>query len=595
MADENLIDVSETKKTLSDEGLLLKLRAWSKGVSDERLKAEVLWYEIQLYCDGDHYILLPDRNKSSGGTIRVQPISRRKGELQRTINKIRPMLRALKATTTSTEIRYEVPGGSPDAVIGSNYLNWFVSNYDGTGVSNGFHDVIGDVVEYGFTRSVGYFDVYWNPYKARPEVESRDPFDLLVDKNGKYALRTYVLRKEDLKSAKNYDGELLFKNIDSLPPTSRQSSSDIYDNYLQNKYEKATAKNDDLSEVMVEEYHILEEIEQKVEEGKASAGPVKCQVRIITSVKGQDKINSDEIDDDNEIRFIPFYPERKANSVYTEPWLKDALDPQKSLDNTFTHMEEFMRTMGKGRLIKRKGVTVDRISDKDGQVIEYEGIEPPVFDSGLNIKNSDFNFTDTAIRMIEDVVGLHPFEIQNQRVAKAIGYLLAQDEQNTSEPFRNLKAALVKVGQRLLKLGNKHMVASQNIFWWENGQRVSGSVIGKTQQPPEGAKQIQNVEGLTVDIIPRGAFASLAREEKINQLVQNGMITNPEVAIMGMNIGNVRELVDKEMAFRAQQQAMQAQQAQMGQQQPQGNGRVQPSQQDELRKTIEDLKASITQ
>ena len=602
MADENLIDGQKAEKTAKDEGLLLKLRDWSKQESNSRIKQEALWYELQVFCDGDQWIYVPDKSKSSGGTIRIQPRVRRKGEILRTINKIRGMVRALKATTTSTEIRYEVPGGSQDAQVGSNYLNWYVDNYRAAkgATVNSFHDVVGDAAEFGFLRSVGYFDVYWNPCKARPEIESRDPFDLLVDRYGKYALRTYTMRKEDLKTAKNYDGELLFKNIDSPPITTRHSASDVYNNYLDNKYERAGSKNDDLSEVMLEEYHILEEIEEKTEEGQvsegqASAGKVKYQVRIITSIKDQEKINSDEIDDDDELRFVAFYPERKPNEVYTEPWIKDALDPQKSLNNTFSHMEEFMRVMGKGRLIKRKGVNVDRISDVDGQMIEYEGIEPPVFDSGANIKNSDFNFTDMAGRMIEDVIGLHPSEIQNQRVAKAIGYLLAQDEQNTSEPFRNLKGALVKVGQRLLKLANRHMVASQDIFWWQGGQRTEGKVIGNQKEVPEGVRQIQNVEGLTVDIIPRGAFASLAREEKINQLVQNGMITNPEVAMEGMNIGNVAELVAKEMAFRAQQaqiQAQQAQQGQMGQGQPQqqGNGMAQ---QGELRKVVEDLKAEI--
>jgi UDP-galactopyranose mutase len=49
------------------------------------------------------------------------------------------------------------------------------------------------------------------------------------------------------------------------------------------------------------------------------------------------------------------------------------------------------------------------------------------------------------------------------------------------------------------------------------------------------------------------------------QLVQNGMITNPEVAMMGMNLGNISELVAKEMAYREQQRQLQIQQGQQSQ------------------------------
>ncbi len=582
-------ELEKAKKRESDSQLLSKLRGWAKAKSDARIKQEVLWYEIQLYVDGDHWVLLPDKNSSIAGAIRVQPIRKRKGELQRTINKMRPQLRALKSKTTATEIRYEVPGGSEDAILSSKYLNWFIDNYDGVrrgdDSPNSFHDVVGDVVELGFKRKYGYFDVYWNPYRTRPEIEVRDPFDLLVDEHGKYARRTYLMRKEDIKTAKTYDGDLLFKNIDEskLTPTSKQSSSDIYNNYLDSKNQKQNSKDNNLGEVMVEEFHILEEVETVVEEGQASAGATRYQIRIASTIEGQETIGGEEVDDDDEIRFIPFSPERNS-----EVWLKDLIDPQKAIDNAYTHMEEFMRTMGKGRLMKRKGVTIDRISDKDGQIVEWNGPEAPTFDGGVNIKGSEFTFLDVSMRIMEDIGGLHPSEIYNQKVAKAISYLLAQDAENTSEPFRNLASALVRVGHRILKLANKHMVASQEIFWWQQGQRQTSRIIGNTEQAPEGAQQIKNIEGLTVDIIPKGAFAALAREEKIKELVQNGMITNPAVAMEGMNIGNVRELVEKEMAFRQEAQ-QQAQQPQPGQSAPQPPGQSEEG----IRETIDSLRQEI--
>lgn len=540
MPNENYIDSKQNKASQKDEDKLKTCRSWAKQSKDSRTLQEVLWYEIQLFRDGDHWVKR-ESNKSTGSSIRIQPIPRGRGELQRTFNKFRALLRALKATATSTEIRFEVPGGSEDEVMGSNYLNWFTDKHD-------LSEQVSDVVDFGLTRSVGYFDVYWDSTKASPSVMARDPFDVLMDKHGKYARRTYTMRKKDFVEAKDSEGEPLFKNTKTIPTTDKQSSSEIYDNYLRSKYKDGGVnKESELGDVMVEEYHILE---QK-DDGKG-------QVRIVTTVEGSEFINKDEVYDDYELRFIPYWPERRPGDIYNEPWMKDALDPQRSLDSMYTHMEEFIRTMGKGRFLKRKdGTTLDRITDKNGQQIEWSGEKPDYLEMG-HIGTDQFNFDQKVEGNMEDVVGIHPSQIRKTTTAKGIGYLIAQDETNISEPFKNLKTSLTKVGKRLLKLANRHMVASQDIFWWQNGQRTSGKVIGGGEEL-EGASQIKNIDGLTVDLIPKGAFAALAREEKIMGLVKAGILTNPEVIAEGLNLGSVRELYEKELAFRSQQAEQQAQ------------------------------------
>ena len=150
----------------------------------------------------------------------------------------------------------------------------------------------------------------------------------------------------------------------------------------------------------------------------------------------------------------------------------------------------------------------------------------------------------------------------------------------------------MRVGHRLLKLANRHMMSSQDIFWWQNGQKMQASVISpNAQNKPEGAKEIQNIESLTVDLVPKGAFAALAREEKVMQLVQNGILTNPEVIAEAMNMGNVRELVEKEMAFRAQQAEQAQAQVQPGPTgTPQGEGLAD---QTDIREVVEELKSQL--
>ncbi len=561
-----------TEKPRKDEEFLDKLRKVIKGEENARIKEEVLWYEIQLYLDGDHYVLIPDKDRSSASSLKVTPIQKRKGEIRRTYNKIRPLFRAIKATTTATDVRWEVQGGDENEILASNYLNWFID----VDKARPFTEVVTEVVGNGFARRTGWFDVYWDSQRAMPAVASRDPFDLVIDRYRKYARRTYTMRKEDVKNAKA-GNDFIFKNTEKLASTSRKSASDIYDNYLNKKYNSTgfNDKDDDLSDVMMEEFHILEQKDDG-----------SFLVRVVTTSKDSTVIHREDEYEDNELRFIEFSPEKGSK----EPWMKDALDPQKSMDNIYSHMEEFIRTMGKGRVMKRKGVILDRISDKDGQVVEYDGIEKPEFMAGLPISGDQFNFEKQIEFAMEDLVGIHPSQVRNTTTAKGIGYLLAQDETNTSEPSKNLKNSLVRVGHRLLKLANRHMMSSQDIFWFQDGQKMSASVISpNADNKPEGTKEIKVPDSLTVDLVPRGAFAALAREEKVMQLVQNGIITNPEVAMEGMNIGNVRKLVEKEKQFRKENPPVQPKvPGTPGS--PQGSGAME---QTDLRSVVEDLKSSI--
>ena len=543
---QNMVDVEKHKKTRSDEELVNKLRdQWAKPLRESRVRDELTFYEIQLILDGRHWMVIPDKDRSTSTSIRISPVRKRKGEIMRTYNKTRSLLRTLKANTTATEIRYEVQGSNQDEIMAGNYLNWYVDR-DPT-----FSETVGDVVTLGFKRKTGYFYPHWDSQKMEPVVIACDPFDLLVDEYGKYALRTYTMRKEDLKNAKGADGPL-FKDIEDVKTTSKQSASEIYNNYLSSKSPKQAGQND-MGDVMLEEYHIIEEKEVETEEGEASQGKTTSQTRIITTSEDSVKIHREDTYDEDELCFIAYQPERNA-----EPWLADALDPQRTLDNMYSHMEEFYRVLGKGRVMKRKGIKMDRISDRDGQVVEYDGPDSsrPTFENPGSIGGDQFNFFGLVSSAMEDAVGQHPDQVRKTETAKGIGYLMAQDQTNISEPWKNLKSSLIKLGHKLITLGNRHMMTSQEIFWWHQGQMQEAKIVGSGSPQtdlPQDVYHIKNPRALRVDLIPKGEFAALAREEKAMQLVQNGILTNPEVIMNLMNIGDIREAVDKEMAFRAEQ------------------------------------------
>jgi len=556
---ETVVKNNESEKSRKDETTLADLRRWAEKTADERIKQEVLWFELQLLKDGDHFTVIPDRDKNRATTLKVRAIKRRRGEIMRVVNKFRALIRILKATTAATDMRWEVPGGDENEILASNYLNWFRDKDK----IEPFAEVVSDVVEYGFMRSVGYFDPYWDPQLAKPVVRSRDPFDLLMDRYEKKARRTYILREEEVRKGKDSDDTLLFKETGALNPTTRQSGSEVFDNYLATKYPRLSqSEEDDKGDIMMEEFHELEQVDEAIrDESDTEApstdgkGPILVDVgefvvRMTTTSKGSEKIHDKDFYVDEELRFIPYHPERRPNDIYNEPWMKDAMDPQRSIDNVFSHMEEFIRTMGKGRLLKRKGQVLDKISDRDGQIVEYDG-EKPEFADPRSMGNDQFKFFEIAELMMEDVVGIHPSQIRKTETARGIGFLIALDQTNISEPFKNLQNALVKVGHKILALANKHMMSTEDIFWFQDGKRTSAKVIsGQATNKPDGVKEILNPDSLTVELVPRGQFAALAKEEKIISMAQAGVIRSPGVILKALNAGNVSELLEEEMKFR---------------------------------------------
>lgn len=535
----------EAKPQRDDEKYVGGLRAFKKATADYRTKQEVLWYEIQLLKDGDHYQVVNASGATSvAGTIKITPIRKRRGEIMRTINKFRSLVRSIKAFTMSTELRWEVVGDSDEAKTASNYLNWYSQS------QSKFQEVIREVLEYGLLRSVGYFDVYWDNDQKLPVVASRDPFDLYWDRNGQGVIRTYRKPVKDIRTEKDASGDFAFK-IDGkeipketiIPSTNKQSSSDIQQNYLSAKYTVATSSNSELAEAMMEEYHMLERGEDGVQ-----------KVKIVTLIADSNKVFREEDQgEDTDFRFVPYWPEKRPNDIYNEPWMKDAIDPQRTIDNTFTHFEEFMRVMAKGRILKHKDTKMDRVSDRDGQIVEWEGAKPPENWMPQSIGGDKFNLYGLAEKTMEDLVGIHPSEVRKTNTAKGIGYLMASDEQNISEPFENLKIALVEVACRILKLSVKHTQASQDIFWWESGEMKNGKVIGEgADNKPDEAKLLKAFDQIRVELIPKGPFAALTREDKLMSLVKLGIIKNPQNIIEGLNIGNVREFLQREIDWRQQ-------------------------------------------
>jgi hypothetical protein len=544
MADQKTSPADGTQKQdTGQKELVSKLRAFKKYARDFRVRYEVMWYELQLIKDGDHYKLVNRTANSSAGTVQVVPITKRPAEIRRTINKFRALLRSVKAFTTMTQVRFDVPGSSEEAQIASHYLNWFVESNDE------FRRTIRNVLEYGFLRSVGYFDVYWDNDKLLPTVASRDPFDLLDDPSHRFMVKMYRKSLKDLREEKDVDNNPAFKDVpENLQATKKLSSSEIFQNYLAAKYNPTATQNKDVDEVMLEEYHVL---------GRDAEGKPKIDIITLCEEGSGDHVFREDVETGNDFRFIPYYPEERPNDIFNEPWFKDAVDPQRGINNVYTHIEEWIRTINKGRLTKHKDTKIDRISDKDGQIVEYDGpaerkpewIQPPT------MTNDPFNFLSVSERLMEDIIGIHPSEIRKTETATGIGFLISNDQTNMSEPFENLKTSLIKVAKRILKLSVKHMQVSKDIFWWEKGVMKEGQVISsEAENKPDAARLLKYFDTVRVELVPIGAFQALARRQELLDLYKAGVLKDPQTILEGGAYGDVKEITEREKAARAQEQ-----------------------------------------
>jgi hypothetical protein len=88
----------------------------------------------------------------------------------------------------------------------------------------------------------------------------------------------------------------------------------------------------------------------------------KTKVKVLTVAGNQ--IIRDRETTYKRLPFFVYNPEKYQNSIYSDPWIKDLISPNKSLDKMASQIESYIQRMLGGKMIIKQGVEVTTVTDK---------------------------------------------------------------------------------------------------------------------------------------------------------------------------------------------------------------------------------------
>lgn len=489
------------------------------------IKQQRDWYINERFVRGEHWIVF---NKTTN-SVQTIPIS--SGEVRRTINKIRTQLRGIKNFIKRNQPRWQTePEGSSDEslqeAIGYNKILQNV--YETRNIPM----LLTDVIINSLKTSVGILEggLIKKNGKTYLDFWVDDTFDVFFDPNGssiddcRFILKAVKRPITSLKENKEYkiDGDLTADN--------RQGASDYKDVLEKQKYNQEESVKD-LETIIVKELWY-----------KYTDKDDNCVVKKITSAGNQ--IISVEETPYKRFPFFIFNPEKSVNTIYTDPWLKDLISPNKSLDKVASQIETYIQRMLAGKYIIKRGVEVSSITDKGAEKVTYKGNQPPIFQQLPPLPSTPFQYMANLEKWIEEFGGIReaslgrvPGSLQSGRGIEA---LQSADAATVSEPIENLESMLSEVGEFILEIISETQIHSDKISTGKEDIKYIGDAASLQ---PEGAIVVKPRK-VKVRIVPEIAYTEDARREMVFKLSEAGII-DPETLMEYLNISNVGDIMER--------------------------------------------------
>jgi hypothetical protein len=515
------------------------------------------WYIFERFAKGNHWIVY---NKTLN---KIQSIPTDDGEIRRTVNKIRSQIRGVKNFVKRNQPRWEVhPDGNKqenyDEALQKNKLIQYI--YDTrkfvllltNQIVSSLKYSIG-IIEGGIINKEGQqYLAFWND----------DPFDVFFDPTSPSKEACRFIIKVVSKPLTSINNQYKTK----LSPDNKDASSQYKESL---ERERKGAEGDkgskDLETILVKEFWF-----------KVLDSSGKTTIRMI-KIAGNKVLEAIETN----YKRYPFFiynPEIDGNCIYSDPWIKDLISLNKSLDKTVSQIETYIQRMNAGKYLIKQGVEVSSISDKGAEKVFYKGTVPPMPMAQPQVPTALFSFSDKLEGWIEELGGIReaslgrlPGSIQS---GKAIEALQNADASTVAEPIENLEMMLAEIGEFCLEVIDQYQITSEEIV---TGKEKIKYIGGSAKNPPSDALQIKPGR-VTVKIVPEVAYSEDSRKEWVLRLAEAKLI-DPQTVLEQFAFSNISDIVERmkikeEEAYKQEMMKQQASHAGPGDGQPQDSAEL---------------------
>jgi|6_EtaG_2_1085325.scaffolds.fasta_scaffold00506_12 hypothetical protein len=488
------------------------------------LKLHRNWYINERFARGDHWVVY---NKTLN---KVQAIPVTEGEIRRTVNKVKAQIRGVKNFVKSNQPRWEV---HPSNVTNEAFAEAIKQNkilqniYRTRRIPLHLTDVITNSLKF----SVGILEggLIQRGGKNYLDFWVDDTFDVFFDplapsvQKCRYIIKAFKKPINSIKNNPNYTVKGDLRGGDEETATQYKDLLDM------EKYGSDKVKSsEDLESTMVREVWI-----------KWNDETGKPFVRVLTTAGGQ----LIRVYEPNYRRYpiFSYNPERDANAIYSNAWIKDLISMNKSLDKSVSQVEGYIQRMLAGKYLIKQGVEVSSITDKGAEKIYYKGSTAPVQQNLQPLPSTPFTYIQGLERWIEELGGIReaslgraPSSVQS---GKGIEALQAADAQTVAEPIENLEMFLADVGEFILEVIADNQLVSEEII--EENEKIK--FIGDVKNAPEDAIQI-NSSQVKVAIVPEISYNEENRREWLIRLAEAGIV-DEQTLLEKLSISNVGDII----------------------------------------------------
>lgn len=504
------------------------------AASKTYLKQQKDWYINDRFARGEHWIAY---NKVLNKILTIPVVP---GEVRRTVNKIRSQIRGIKNFIKRNQPRWEVHpnDATNDAYTEAAKKNKILQHiYTTRYVPSKLTDVIVNSLKY----SVGILEagVIKKNGSDRIDCWVDDTFDIVFDPSAtcvddcRFIIKAMPKPVEYVLNNSSYT--IKDKNLTTDGKLSASEYKEILEREKYNK-EQSTG-NKDLETVIVKELWI-----------KYFDGETKIKVITIAG----DKILSVYQPRYKRYPFFIYNPEKTSNSIYSDPWIKDLISMNKSLNKTISQVESYIQRMLAGKYLIKHGVEVSTITDKGAEMVYYKGNAAPSQQNLQPLPAVSLEYIRDMESFIEELGGIRaaslgkaPGSLQS---GKALEALQAADASTVAEPIENLEILLSEFAEFCLELINEYQIVTEEIV--EGGEKIK--YVGKFDNVPEDALQIGANEKVRVSIVPEVAYSEDAKREWAVRLAEAKLI-DPRAILEIFKFSNVSDIIERMEAIKEEE------------------------------------------
>ncbi len=567
----------------NDEPSAALLSDFYNALNQSRRQFEMRWYLSDNFWENNHFV------QSINQMGQLEPIKFPRGVQIRPIPRAKKQIRSGVNILTQNDPKWVIypentptpEGQDPQAAAADKKKHeddvmrlghWMDDLWNFLGMKK----AVGKLVEHGERYNVGYIEIGGDP-EGNIFIDNYEPYDVWHDVSVENlqecdifikAVNRTIQYVKDVKGGEYEEiknpltGEVTIEKVPGstngflydpsktkdLKPEARQALSDWKDIKLREKNRGMNRMIEDPRIAKV----FLKEIWMRNKEGTFDL-ITECQGKKLRFVRTKK----------TRVPFVAYSPNQGA--LLNTSNLEDLIPMNKGIDIITAMIEGYSRVVGVGRMLKPKLSKLERIQNENGEIIEYEGQQPPTWLPVPPMANTVFSVIQLYTTFMDEVgasftaFGKAP---KGVKAYKAIEAMKQAEFTNRRSSIDNLKEAISEIAEMIMDLGDEYFMNPVTVKHMTDGKpdyfQIASSESPFVQNPEGHVVPVSAKYMVKVEIENAMSYTEEGKRDTYMQLASEGFLPREEV-LKVFKFSNIQDIIEKLNEEIKQKQEMEAQ------------------------------------